>query len=60
MAASADKKKKCNTVIPSHWPKLIAPAYHKGMTAAEGRKAWYDFLRQQEKVGPTPRIVRSD
>lgn len=59
MAASAEKKQKCATVIPASWPKLTGPAYHKGMTAAEGRKAWFDFLREQAKVRPTPRIPRS-
>lgn len=59
MAASVDKKQKCATVIPANWPKLTSPAYTRGMTAEQGRKAWFDFLREQAKVTPTPRIPRS-
>lgn len=60
MAASADKKKKCQTVIPATWTRCTGPAYTRGMTAEAGRRAWYEFLRLQRDVGPTPRIYRKD
>lgn len=60
MAASAEKKTKCVTKIPQDWPVLTGPAYHRGMTADEGRKAWFDFLRTQREVGPTPMVRNTD
>lgn len=60
MAVSENKKKKCETVIPKSWPQLTGPAWTPGMTADQGRAAWYQFLREQAKVGPTPRVPRTE
>lgn len=57
-AASENKKKKCQTVIPAAWPKFLAPAYRDGMTVDEANRLWAGFLRVQATVGPTPRVYR--
>lgn len=58
MAAPADKKKKCQTIIPAHWPQLRAPAYRDGMSVDEANRLWAGFLRVQSRVRPTPRVYR--
>lgn len=59
MAASAEKKTKCVTKIPAEWPVCTGPAYYPGMTEAQARRAWFDFLRLQRKIGPTPSVYKS-
>lgn len=64
MAASENKKKKCETTV-AHIPNLVTPTFTRGMTAAQGRAAWFKYLR--EEVGQpiaggarTPRVPRTD
>lgn len=59
-AASDNKKKKCATVIPAHWPKLTGPAYRPGMTVEEAQRLWAGFLRVQRTVRPTPKVWRKE
>lgn len=59
MAAPANKKKKCQTKIPKDWPQFTGPAYRDGMSFAEARGLWFDYLREMRKVGPNPIVHKS-
>lgn len=57
MAAPDNKKKKCQTVIPKDWPKFTGPALN-GHSVAQANSAWRAFVREQNRLTPTPRIYR--
>lgn len=59
MAASDNKKKKCQTVIPASWPQLLAPTYRDGMNVDEANRQWAGYLRVLSRVGPTPKVYRT-
>ena len=50
-----DKNPRCATIIPPHWPKFTGPAWD-GKT--DGRKQWSEFLREHNRLTPTPRVPR--
>lgn len=46
MAAPDNKKKKCETTV-SGIGNLQTPTWHHGMTVAQGRSAWFKYLREE-------------
>lgn len=58
MAAPDNKKKKCVTIIPAHWPQFTGPAYTAGMSVTEASAAWGRHVRLLNTIGPTPKVYR--